>query len=186
MSITWSQEHYVRAYMFAAHAHQGQLVPGTALPYIVHISLVSMEVVAALGHEPDPDGDLAIQCALLHDVLEDTSVSYDELEHIFGIAVAQGVQALTKNSALPKAIQMADSLARIRQQPPAVWKVKLADRITNLQPPPASWSATKIEQYRDEAEQIYAALHTASPYLACRLQQRIAAYRFHHCKESRA
>lgn len=176
MSITWSQERYSRAYMFAAHAHQGQLVPGTVLPYIVHISLVGMEIMAALSHEPDPDGDLAIQCALLHDVLEDTPVSYAELEHTFGEAVARGVQALSKNPTLPKATRMADSLTRIKQQPPAVWKVKLADRITNLQPPPATWSATKIGQYRDEAEQIYAALHTASPYLAHRLQQRIAEY----------
>ncbi len=176
MSSPWSQERYVRAYMFAAHAHHEQLVPGTVLPYIVHISLVSMEIMAALSHEPDPDGDLAIQCALLHDVLEDTPVSYAELEHTFGEAVAQGVQALSKNSALPKAIRMADSLTRIKQQPPAVWKVKLADRITNLQSPPATWSATNIGQYRDEAEQIFAALHTASPYLACRLRQRIARY----------
>ncbi len=176
MSSTWSQEHYFQAYMFAAYAHQGQLVPGTVLPYIVHISLVSMEIMAALSHEPDPHGDLAIQCALLHDVLEDTLVSYAELEHTFGVAVARGVQALTKNPTLPRATRMADSLTRIKEQPPAVWKVKLADRITNLQQPPATWSATKIGQYRDEAEQIYAALHTASPYLAYRLRQCITKY----------
>jgi (p)ppGpp synthase/HD superfamily hydrolase len=109
-------------------------------------------------------------------VIEDTRVGYDEIAVAFGPAVADGVLALTKDDALPHAEQMADSLRRIRLQPPEVWMVKLADRISNLQPPPAYWSAEKTAIYRDEAEQIYAALAEASPSLAARLRTKITGY----------
>ncbi|MEI7772357.1 MAG: HD domain-containing protein [Chloroflexales bacterium] len=172
----WSQDRYLAAYHFAARAHRGQIYPGTDLPYIMHLAFVSMEVIAALRDGPGRDGDLAVQCALLHDVVEDTRVGYAEIAAAFGAAVADGVLALTKDAALPKAAQMADSLRRIRLQPPEVWMVKLADRITNLQPPPAHWTPAKALRYRDEAEQIYAALADASPALAARLRAKIAGY----------
>ena len=173
----WSQDRYLAVYHFAARAHQGQIYPGTELPYILHLAFVSMEVIAALRDEPDRDGDLAVQCALLHDTIEDTGVTYDELATAFGTAVADGVLALSKDTDLPKDAQMTDSLWRIRLQPPEIWMVKLADRICNLQSPPAHWAAEKVVRYRAEAEQIYVALAEASPSLAARLREKIAGYR---------
>ena len=172
----WSQEIYIKALLFAAHAHNNQKVPGTDLPYLTHLTMVSMEVMAALTVEAGLDGNLAIQCALLHDVLEDTDVEYDALQEVFGEAVSKGVLTLTKNDNLPKHEKMADSLARIRQQPREVWMVKLADRITNLQPPPKHWTTEKMQSYQQEACQIYEALHTASQFLATRLHQKIEGY----------
>lgn len=173
---SWSQDTYSAAYRFAADAHRGQTVTDTDLPYLLHIGLVSMELIAALRVEPGLDETLALGCALLHDVLEDTPTTYAELVAAFGTAVADGVQALSKDVTLPKAERMADSLERIRRQPPEIWMVKLADRITNLQPPPRSWSTPKIAAYRAEAQQILDALGSASPTLAARLQQKIVAY----------
>jgi (p)ppGpp synthase/HD superfamily hydrolase len=177
MEQNWSQDDYVRAYRFAAQAHLGQTVPGKDLPYITHPSLVSMEVIAALGAEPGRDGNLAIQCALLHDVIEDTDVVLEQLEAIFGKAVAQGVLALSKDETLEKSRQMPDSLRRIQQQPGEVWMVKLADRISNLAPPPYYWTKEKIASYREEAIEIHDALHSASPFLAARLLDKIEAYK---------
>jgi len=57
-----------------------------------------------------------------------------------------------------------------------VWMVKMADRIANLQPPPAHWTRDKIAAYRDEAAQIHAALRQASPLLAQRLLDKITTY----------
>ena len=172
----WSQDNYLRAYWCAARAHEGQTVPGTDISYLMHLSFVTMEVIAALARETGHDGDLAVQCALLHDVVEDTAVTYDHLAAQFGSAVADGVQALSKNKDAPKHEQMADSLRRIREQPRAVWMVKLADRITNLQPPPAAWTAEKIERYRLQAIEILDALGDASPLLAARLREKIGVY----------
>lgn len=174
--MTTLAECYRDAWRFAAQAHQGQRYPGTELPYLLHLGYVALEVVAALQVETVAQPALAMQCALLHDVLEDTTVSYPELQTRFGMAVADGVLALTKDARLAKAARMADSLARIRCQPREIALVKLADRISNLDSPPPSWGRARIVQYRQEAQQILAALGEASPLLAERLRQKIAAY----------
>lgn len=171
------QDHYIKAYRFAALAHNGQKVPDTDIPYLMHLSLVSMEVIASFVAEPARDAALAVQCALLHDVIEDTPTSYEQVLETFGKSVADGVLALTKNEKLPtKQEQMADSLQRIREQPHEVWLVKLADRITNLQPPPSYWTQEKKKKYQAEAAMILDALGEASPYLALRLRGKIDAY----------
>jgi len=176
MKLCWDQEKYISAYRFAAEAHQGQLLPGTDLPYIMHISRVSMEIIAALSLEIGLDGNLAVQCSLLHDVVEDTTVTSDELTDRFGIIVSRGVQALSKNKKLGKHLQMADCLRRIQEQPREVWMVKLADRIDNLQPPPGDWTAEKRAAYKKEAELIHEALCPASDILADRLMAKIHSY----------
>jgi (p)ppGpp synthase/HD superfamily hydrolase len=174
--INWSQESYSKAYRFAAEAHNGQLVLGTNLPYIMHISFVSMEVLACLRAETYQDEELAVQCALLHDVVEDTHVTFEDVKQDFGVRIANGVRALTKNTDIAKEYRMQDSLQRIRQEPVEVWIVKLADRITNLAPPPVHWEKSKIKQYREEAIEIHQALREASHYLSKRLEAKIEDY----------
>ena len=177
MPSIWNQEKYIKALRYAAEAHHGQKVPGSEMPYVIHVTMVAMEVIAALEHEDGLDGDLAVQCALLHDVIEDTGISYEKLAAEFGPEVADGVLALSKSSLLKsKQEKMADSLARIKQQHREVWMVKLADRITNLQPPPGNWSAEKIARYREEAEEILAALVDASRFLSERLRGKLQVY----------
>lgn len=177
----WSQELFLAAWNFAAEAHAGQTVPGSERAYINHIGSVAMEILAALARRDDvADPDLAIQCALLHDVVEDTPVTAEVVNERFGAAVAAGVSALTKDASLAtKADKMRDSLARIKQQPAEVWMVKLADRITNLQPPPSHWDRDKIARYRDEAALILAELGDACPVLGARLRDKLDAYAVH-------
>lgn len=170
-------ELYVKALRFASHAHGDQRLPDGDHPYLVHVSSVAIEVIAALHAEPGRDEDLAIACALLHDVVEDTETGVELVEREFGPAVAAGVLALSKAHGVPKAQAMADSLRRIREQPHEVWMVKLADRITNLTPPaPKHWDRAKKERYRAEGQTILDALGDASPHLATRLARRIAEY----------
>jgi (p)ppGpp synthase/HD superfamily hydrolase len=142
----------------------------------MHLSFVAMEIIAASAAAEVSDGDLAVQCALLHDVLEDTLVRYDRVEATFGDAVARGVLALTVNKKLPKPEQMPECLGRIRAQPREIWMVKLVDRITNLQPPPKHWSKPRVREYHREAQVIHAALKEASPFLADRLSLKISEY----------
>ena len=188
MASEWSPDIYIRAYMYAAEAHwnskKKQVVPGTDIPYLMHFSLVAMEVIAALGKETGLDGNLAVQCALLHDTIEDTDTTYNQLVEKFGAAVADGVHALTKNESAgadlskqkQKKLQMADSLERIKKQPREIWMVKMADRVTNLQPPPEHWQQDKISRYREEADEIHQALKQGSQCLAARLQEKITHY----------
>ena len=185
MPAKWSREKYFKALNFAAEAHKDQLMPETDLPYAVHVSLVAMEVIAALAEEPVEKPNLAVQCALLHDCLEDTYVIYDELINKFGSYVADGVLALSKDGAVGisedehkrKRLQLEDSLHRIKQQPKEIWMVKMADRITNLQiTPPENWDEKMIERYREDAELIYRELASASGYLGERLRIKIDEY----------
>lgn len=176
MKNLWSQEKYIRAIRFAAKAHLGQKYPGTDAPYLLHLSMVSMEIMTALTNETDLNADLALQSAILHDVIEDTSVNYEQIGTEFGIAVADGVLALSKNMHLEKEKRMTDCLHRIREQPREIWMVKMADRISNLDTPPHYWSSEKISEYRKEARQIYDALSPASVFLGKRLKTRIETY----------
>jgi (p)ppGpp synthase/HD superfamily hydrolase len=176
--LSWSQDLYLKAIHYVADKHRGQTVPGSdGLPYLLHLSSVCMEVFGALSVEKSADADLSMQCALLHDVLEDTETSFEELVTAFSPEVAAGVDALTKRESVgDKAAQMADSLDRIKAQPKAVWIVKLADRITNLQPPPSQWPNEKCTRYRDEAIAIQQSLGSASSYLNERMKTKIESY----------
>lgn len=181
MIALWDQDLYVTAWDFASAAHKGQEyngpVEGEKVDYINHVGSVAMETCWALIAEPGRNGNLAVQCALLHDVIEDTQYTYDDILEQFGEAVADGVLALTKFPQVgDKQAQMRDSLERIKQQPKEVWIVKLADRITNLSPPPWYWKTEKMMRYRDEAQVIHDALGSASNCLAQRLQNKITQY----------
>lgn len=169
----FAPDRYVAALRFAAERHATQKVPGTDLPYLVHLTSVAAEVIAGLA-DSGLDLDLAVTCALLHDVLEDTPTRPDEVADRFGAAVVAGVGALTKDPTNPD--PMADSLRRIAAQPREIWCVKLADRITNLAPPPAYWTAEKRRAYRAEAIVIADALGDASPRLHERIRMKIADY----------
>ncbi len=148
-SIPWG---YHVALQLAAAAHAGQTVPSTPLPYLFHVTLVAVEVLAAVQAEPGHDGNLALQCVLLQNVVEDTAVTAEALEASFGPAVAACVLALSKNLALLSDEQIPDSLRRIQEQPRELWMIKLADRIVNLQPPPAHWQPARIAAYKVEAQ----------------------------------
>jgi guanosine-3',5'-bis(diphosphate) 3'-pyrophosphohydrolase len=169
---------YQTALRFAStkHTEAGQTSPGTNLPYIVHICNVAMEVMIAVHHSNHFNLELAIQVALLHDTLEDTTATPDELTNLFGEEVWQGVQALTKDDCLPDDQRMEDSLKRIRLRPKEIWAVKLADRITNLQSPPSHWDTNKKIIYQEEAMTILRELKGGNQYLANRLQDKIEEY----------
>ncbi len=173
----WSQDKYIEAYRYAAEKHKNQKFPGTDWSYIVHLSMVSMEIIASLNYGPDADGNLAIQTAILHDILEDTDTTYSELRSKFGQKIADGVLSLTKDQSVEKHKRMADSLCRIKAQPKEIWMVKLADRITNLQPPPEYWDTNKRKKYLSQAELILNELKDGSEYLANRLKEKIEIYK---------
>jgi len=135
-----------------------------------------MEIISAHLVSPLEDLDLAVQCAILHDTIEDQGITRAELSKRFGNAVADGVLALSKSSVLSKVEGMRDSIVRIQRQPVAVWCVKLADRISNLQSVPSGWTAEKIAAYRAEAVTILDALGPANRILASRLETAIGSY----------
>lgn len=160
----------------AKHAEKGQTIPATNLPYVVHLSNVAMEILLAFQATSDFKLDYAIKVALLHDTIEDTSATYEEIEKEFGTDVAQGVLALTKDDSLPKTDKMQNSIERIKLLQKEVWAVKLADRITNLQVPPNTWDNAKKIAYRNEAIILLKELKGGNNYLENRMKAKILAY----------
>ncbi|RLD74461.1 MAG: bifunctional (p)ppGpp synthetase/guanosine-3',5'-bis(diphosphate) 3'-pyrophosphohydrolase, partial [Bacteroidetes bacterium] len=75
----YTQDIYQKAIKFAGEAHKNQLVPGTESNYLLHLSNVAMEVLFAYMQNQDFELDFAIQLALLHDSIEDTEVTYNDL-----------------------------------------------------------------------------------------------------------
>ena len=181
-SNTWNRDLFAKTWHFVTLKHRGQTygghLPEEQIDYINHLSSVAMEAMWILSNSTSSyDADLLVQCALLHDTLEDTVTAYAELEETFGAPVAAGVLALTKNKNLPdKNQQMLDSLQRIKAQPKEIWMVKMADRTTNLYHPPYYWDKTKIASYRAEAQLIYDHLAEADGLMAQRLSEKIEAY----------
>ena len=84
-----------RAYRAAEKAHEGQLRK-SGEPYITH-PLAVATILAKLGLD-----DITLAAALLHDAVEDTSVTLEEIEAGFGAPVAQIVDCLLYTSPSPR------------------------------------------------------------------------------------
>ena len=116
-----------RAAQLAAVHHQGQTRKDGTTPYVAHAFRVAMTVRDVFG----VDDPTALCAALLHDLLEDTPVDYDDICGEFGTQVADIVAALTKDMRMPEAEREA---AYDRQLEAASWQaklVKLADVYDN-------------------------------------------------------
>ncbi|OJJ22294.1 hypothetical protein BKI52_06320 [marine bacterium AO1-C] len=174
----WNQEFYNQVIDFAGEAHKTQKVPGSEIPYVTHVVRVANEVLLAWTQSNTKfDIDYAIACALLHDTIEDTSVTFDQVTQVFGEEVALGVLALTKNESLPtKEAQMKDSLERILKERMEVRVVKMCDRIDNLSEPPHYWDEAKKRRYQQEARLILDTLGGVNQWVEARLGEKIEAY----------
>lgn len=172
-----TQQLYQTALKYAGELHAAQLVPGTSANYLLHLSNVAMEVMMAYQYQPDFDLNLAMQVAILHDSIEDTEATEADIRNRFGDQIAECVLALTKDESIPeKTGRMADSLRRILLTHREASIVKLADRITNLQPAPAHWPTEKRTYYREQAQVIARELAGKHEYLEKRLAEQIEGY----------
>lgn len=177
----WSVDELQKVWLLVSKLHDGQKYggqyQGEQIEYLNHIGSVTFEILKAIEEEEGMNADLAIKCALLHDSIEDTEKSFEDVKKLFGKEVANGVLALTKDENLvEKEVMMIDSLNRIKKQPKEIWAVKLADRICNLYAPPYYWTNEKKIKYREEAKLIYQELKSGNKYLAKRLAKKIIDY----------
>ncbi len=177
----WSIDEIQKIWQLASKLHNGQkyggFSDGEQVEYLNHIGSVVFEVLNALQFTENINADLAVKCAILHDTIEDTAITYEKVKALFGHEVASGVLALTKNDKIEDSLEkMRDSLKRIKEQPIEIWAVKMADRITNLYEPPFYWKDEKKLLYMEEAEIIYDELKDGNKYLAGRLKTKIKEY----------
>ncbi len=121
-----------RAIIFAAEAHKGQLRKGTGLPYVRH-PMETMMIVARMTKDNE-----VIAAAALHDVIEDTEYSYEDLSNVFGKRVADLVQweSEDKRPDIPKEkswrIRKEENLAKEKEAPLEAKMIMLGDKLSNM------------------------------------------------------
>lgn len=119
------------AVAFAAAAHDGQRRKGTGDTYILHPVRVAKRVAELTIDDPDAHRQMII-AALLHDVLEDTHATPQQIERRFGAAVLQLVEHLTEDMSLPHGERVRCMFEHVGQLPREARLIKLVDRLDNV------------------------------------------------------
>jgi len=145
----------LKAAAFAADKHRHQRrKDADASPYINHpIALANV-----LKNEGGIADVTALAAALLHDTIEDTDATYDELESLFGKEIAAIVQEVTDDKSLPKAERKRLQVEHARSISHRAKLVKLADKICNLRDlllsPPSGWENERKQAYFEWAKAV--------------------------------
>jgi guanosine-3',5'-bis(diphosphate) 3'-pyrophosphohydrolase len=118
---------YQQALKVAIKAHEGQTRKHDESAYVAHPIMVARYVEAAGFPE------VAVAAALVHDVLEDTTVTEAELRQQLGDAVVDIVTAVSENTALPWEERKELYVNTVVAAGELVWAVSVADKIHNAQ-----------------------------------------------------
>ena len=156
----------LKAALFAAEKHKNQRrKDADASPYINH-PLALASVLAVEGCIEDSD---VICAALLHDTIEDTNTTAEDLVETFGAKVAAIVLEVTDDKSLDKAVRKEEQVKHAPHISREAKLVKLADKICNLRDilstPPADWTAERKTAYFDWAARVVAGLRGVNPSL---------------------
>jgi guanosine-3',5'-bis(diphosphate) 3'-pyrophosphohydrolase len=156
----------IKAADFAAFKHRGQRrKDAEASPYINHPLALARVLKIEAGVQ---DVDVLVS-AILHDTVEDTETSVEELEREFGKVVAGIVAEVTDDKRLPKPERKRLQVERAPHISSQAKLVKLADKICNLRDvvdaPPAHWPLERRRAYFEWAKAVIDGLRGAHPGL---------------------
>ena len=145
----------LRAVAFSAAKHRNQRRKGAdASPYINHPVEVA-EMLAAVASVTDLDTLLA---AILHDTLEDTSATTEDLDALFGSKVRAIVEEVTDDKKLPKAQRKSLQVEHAPRLSGPAKLIRVADKISNIreltQSPPQDWPAQRRREYLEWAGKV--------------------------------
>jgi guanosine-3',5'-bis(diphosphate) 3'-pyrophosphohydrolase len=156
----------LRAAAFAADKHRLQRrKDADASPYINH-PLALADILCSEGGITDAN---VLAAALLHDTVEDTETSADELAERFGPIIAGIVAEVTDDKTLAKEERKRLQVLKASTKSDGAKLVKLADKISNLRDitacPPADWSTQRKEEYFRWAKEVVDGLRGMNPSL---------------------
>jgi GTP diphosphokinase / guanosine-3',5'-bis(diphosphate) 3'-diphosphatase len=151
---------------FAAHKHRDQRRKGAdASPYINH----PIAVANVSANEGGITDDTVLAAALLHDTIEDTDTTAEELQAQFGPDVAAIVVEVTDDKSLPKQDRKRLQIEHAATLSDQAKLVKLADKICNVrdmsQAPPIDWSPERKQEYFVWTKQVVDQLRGVCPML---------------------
>lgn len=131
-----------KAAEFAKRVHEGKVRKGSEIPYIVH-PMEAAVIVSGLTGDPE-----VISAALLHDVIEDTDTTYEELREEFGKRVADLVLAESEDKAKTWKERKGATIERLKTAPREVKAVCLGDKLSNLRSTAADYLAKGDEVWK--------------------------------------
>lgn len=145
----------LKALEFAAARHRDQRrKDAEASPYINH----PIALAALLAHTGGVEDLVVLQAAILHDTIEDTETTYEELLALFGKEVADVVLECTDDKTLEKHERKQRQVDRAPHKSRAAALVKLADKTCNLRDiaasPPSYWTLERRREYFDWAKRV--------------------------------
>lgn len=151
---------------FAAQSHSAQKRKGEAgEPYINHL----IEVAELIANSSEVLDTNLVMAGFLHDTVEDTGVSPEDLERRFGSDVASLVMEVTDDKSLPKETRKALQVKNAHKKSSRAQSLKLADKISNLRSllssPPANWTAERKREYFQWARDVVSELQTPNSSL---------------------
>ena len=140
---------------YAARQHIGQRRKGErAEPYMNHLT----EVAALLAEATGGTDVTLLAGGLLHDTLEDTDATYEDLEQRFGPEVAALVAEVTDDKSLPKEDRKRLQIDKTPAKSRRAKLLKIADKTSNLRSmvssPPKGWTPDRLRDYVGWAEQV--------------------------------
>jgi guanosine-3',5'-bis(diphosphate) 3'-pyrophosphohydrolase len=149
----------LRAVKFSADQHRYQRRKGAdATPYINHPIEVA-ETLCRVGSVDDVDILIA---AILHDTIEDTGATGEQIEVMFGARVRGFVEEVTDDKSLPKKERKQKQVEHAPHLSDGAKQIKLCDKSSNIKEimndPPADWSLTRKLEYLDWGERVVAGL----------------------------
>lgn len=158
-----------KAAHFAAVKHVHQRRKGERQePYINHLVEVS-EILAQCTDDQD-----VIVAGMLHDTLEDTETTYEELVQEFGVNIANIVREVTDDRTLPKAERKRLQVQNAPHKSDQAKMIKIADKISNLRSilntPPAGWDNNRKREYFDWAKQVVDGCAEINGKLECKFK----------------
>ncbi|KAL0270860.1 UNVERIFIED_CONTAM: hypothetical protein PYX00_008131 [Menopon gallinae] len=138
----------IKCVNFAAIKHKDQRRKDSdQTPYINH----PVGVAYILTHEAGVDDPAVIQAAILHDVIEDTETTYEELLANFGEEVTEIVRECTDDKSLDKMERKRLQIERAKGSSTKAKLVKLADKLYNLRDldrcTPVGWTKQRVDEY---------------------------------------
>jgi guanosine-3',5'-bis(diphosphate) 3'-pyrophosphohydrolase len=171
---TFESKILLKAMAFAADKHRFQKRKDTeGTPYINHPINVAL-TLSELGGETDLD---LLVAAVLHDTIEDTQTTPEEIRQQFGQIVLDIVMEVTDDKSLPKEERKKLQVLNASKKSEPARKLKLADKICNVTDiilhPPNNWSVERKLHYLEWAEQVLAGLTGTSAILESKLTDQI-------------
>lgn len=147
----------LRALEFSAEKHRAQRRKGVdASPYVNH----PIEVASLLANVGGVRDMAVLVAAVLHDTIEDTRTSLEEIDAAFGKEIRHLVQEVTDDKNLPKAERKRLQVEHAPQLSHRAKLIKIADKISNVRDvtdgPPSDWSVERRREYLDWAERVVA------------------------------